>query len=320
MSATSKTNKLMKLAGTVAALFVTTSNAVAMPVANCNKMMDSVSSLKAQIQNVNIFVADNRVVKGRAGLDRAYAPIGGLQTNEKVPALDESGDAKMGVVQATAFLVSPCYIVTNYHAVFGESSNPNKTDFSNSFYTFAGQGQHYQKTNAKPVVWGDYNKLSSTGNDWAILKLDTCVGQTLGWLDAAEMDASKMVGLTVSSSGYPGDKALSDLWTDPSCKIIKKQKGDDSAWLNTCAARPGASGSPLIHVGADGVPRVVAIQAHTQHETAGVLPVYDDAHANVAVDIGAALGGYIDIIKADRSKMNSNPAADTEVAVAQNHI
>lgn len=174
------------------------------------------------------------------------------------------------VEAGTAFLVSPCHILTAYHVAAGKSKlTPDETS---TF--FIGEGhigpgysgsEHYAaKTQAHPVAWGKYLDADSESmvirakaierngwEDWAVLKLDTCFGDGehgYGFLrlkPIATRDlARRGETLPALEVGLPMDRNESALTEDPHCRIIGQIY--DSGWQNDCRAIPGNSGGPVL--------------------------------------------------------------------------
>src|SRR4051794_17996177 len=94
---------------------------------------------------VNVFAADGndpRQMQGHSGGDRVFAAIGRLTTDQGVPesrgsVADPARDVPARTVDqdGTAFLVSPCYVLTNYHVMFGSSRVPTR-EFTSTLSTF----------------------------------------------------------------------------------------------------------------------------------------------------------------------------------------
>ncbi|KAJ8137402.1 hypothetical protein OY671_009385, partial [Metschnikowia pulcherrima] len=80
--------------------------------------------------------------------------------------------------QGSAVVVSPCYIITNRHVVFGDDETPIPAkSYPMTFRAGVGDDDEgfLGHTEALPVLWG---KASSRGDDdWAIMRLHRCVGQ-----------------------------------------------------------------------------------------------------------------------------------------------
>src|SRR5215469_16727639 len=62
-------------------------------------------------------IHDPRHPQSQTGADKMFAPIGLIWTNHPQP--DQGTVPRSDFHMGTAFLVSPCYILTAYHVVFG---------------------------------------------------------------------------------------------------------------------------------------------------------------------------------------------------------
>lgn len=169
----------------------------------------------------------------------------------------------------TAFLVSPCHVLTAYHvAAGGERVDATRTS---TFY--AGQGtigpdfpdldRFADSSAAHPVAWGkfahagDGSVLERTRSverngweDWALLELDTCLGAPehgYGYLKLAPVTTTQImqgpVRLQARSVGLPGDKSVLSLWEDADCRFVGQIYA--SGWQHDCMTIPGNSGGPL---------------------------------------------------------------------------
>src|SRR3954467_9437767 len=83
----------------------------------------------------------------------------------------------------TAFLISPCHILTNYHVLYG-GGPPDQTTFS--FHIGSAPGGNAddfnEKPSAKPVALGSFSKSADTCEDFAVLELNKCVGNQYGYV------------------------------------------------------------------------------------------------------------------------------------------
>ena len=186
----------------------------------------------------------------------------------------------MGKTQATAFLVSPCFIMTNYHAVFG-SQNTSVADLDLERYraTFKVSGR---ETHAVVVVAGE--RQLGRDRDYAFLKLDSCLGadSAIGWLRLGSLPPDGD-GPKVSVAGYPGDKDGNVLWIHENCHLDER-RNLSFLRLTNCANSRGASGSPIVSR-EDGTIKVVGVISAEVNRTDRILPIYDEYRANVAVDV-----------------------------------
>jgi trypsin-like peptidase len=243
------------------------------------------------IHRVNVFSADGsdpRRAQAHIGSDRVFAAIGWLTTDHGVPEsqgpiADPARDTPAPIVDqdGTAFLVSPCYALTAYHVVFGSSRMPSR-EFTSTLFIFEGSGDSVSATRAVPATWGAMAHAQETDNDWALLKLDDCVGKRVGWLKISENPGTDWQKLRVASVGFAADKDASTLWGD-TCNLYPGRIGE---FLDDCAVTAGSSGSPIL-VSRAGHLEVVALSEGEFNHRAEILRGYSTKFANIATDIRA---------------------------------
>lgn len=209
------------------------------------------------------FGADDRVAEARDP-GTPYGAIGLLFH-------DEGSGSFLG---GTAFLVSPCHILTNYHVAAHEDRPLSNTDVS-TFYLGQGhegpdwdEGRHFaQSSKARPVVWGNFvatdddsdrkaAKSAARTNgweDWALLKLDDCLGDSshgYGYLHLQPVPTRELTKrqapIAVRAVGLPADKSTAKLWADPDCRIFGQIAA--SGWQHDCLFKSGNSGGPLFAI------------------------------------------------------------------------
>lgn len=170
-----------------------------------------------------------------------------------------------GQSTGTAFLISECTVMTNFHVVFGPwyltalrpPSNASRGTFTLTQVTLP-NGEH-PTTGAIPVIWGDYTgpdrQFRKPANDWVILALEDCLGYRHGYLqpyDAALNDELPDRG-GFTAVGYSAGRQM----VDSNCSIrLGTASGTGATVLNDCAALPGDSGAPIVRRGTS---RVVAM-------------------------------------------------------------
>jgi len=135
-------------------------------------------------------IHDPRHPQPQTGADKMFAPIGLVWTNHPQP--DQGTAARSDLHMGTAFLVSPCYVLTAYHVVFG--------------YRFRAPEGRARRGGAgrfrDPLAWAArgsravrQSMVSSRGlpgRDWTLLRLEPdaghrCLGEDpisagSGWL------------------------------------------------------------------------------------------------------------------------------------------
>lgn len=256
----------------------------------------------------NVFALDGqdpRIEQGRADFGRLYAPIGSVVTGEPVPVGFDANNLQR--TRGTGFLVSPCHVLTNYHAVYGTA--PGAAANGKTYrVTFAvGDGPLARRVGGVPVYAGAFNR--NVEHDWALVKLDECVGQEFGWMELRAQSAEQLTGAQVALAAFPSDRPRDKLWLQPSCKVRSVQKGS-SKILHDCAVVTGASGGPIIDPYQPN-PSVVAIQCGELNAQRELIDAYDPRHANTAVTIAEILQtrGVAAALAADKAAFDApNPA------------
>jgi V8-like Glu-specific endopeptidase len=177
----------------------------------------------------------------------------------------------------TAFLVSPCYILTAAHSVGAEN-----VVFEVPQPSSRGARLTFTTVQAVPVARGKGNDIR---DDWALLKLSTCVGGSVGWLELANPNDPVPFNEPIAIAGYPNDMLKDQLWRDETGFISRGLPDTDlgDCLLNSAATRGGNSGSPLFIVNADG-PRVLGLQVRATNPSRDILRAYSYNRANIAID------------------------------------
>jgi len=234
-------------------------------------------------------IHDPRHPQSQIGPDRMFAAIGLFWTGHPVPHIS-GGIIKPFLDMGTAFLVSPCYVLTNYHVVFGNTSIPPNSgeDYSGTFWTSG------RKAHAVPVVYGQF--YNDEWRDWVLLRLDPdemhgCLGEdpNVGWTHLAALSPADARDKVLSTAGYPSDKSGFGLWRQDACHLFEQLSGseDQGLWTTDCATRPRASGSPIFFI-ENGMLEVTALMHGHLGVVEGdeIFPKWDPARANLAVDMG----------------------------------
>jgi V8-like Glu-specific endopeptidase len=249
----------------------------------------------------NVFATngqDPRVEQGRADFGRLYMPIGSVITPEAVPtAFDGS---RTGRTRGTGFLVSPCHVLTNYHAVYGLDPEGARSDRAYRVNFVVGDGPLQRTVSGSPVFAGRFN--NRVEHDWALVKLDECIGAEpeFGWMELRAQTPESMAGLQVALAAFPADRPRDRLWLQPSCQVHAMQPGSNKV-LHDCAVVVGASGGPIIDP-YQRTPQVVAIQCGELNATKELVAAYDPRYANTAVTVAEILQtpGVSEALAADK--------------------
>jgi V8-like Glu-specific endopeptidase len=263
-------------------------------------------------------IHDPRHPQPQTGADRMFAPIGLIWTNHPQP--DQGAAPTSHLHMGTAFLVSPCYVLTAYHVVFGYRTGfrkgPQQPEKDVSA-TFSAGGK---TARAVPVKYGRFSMFP--GQDWALLRLEParghrCLGEdpNIGWLELAPLPPAIAIKKSLSVAGYPSDKDRSSLWRQDTCHFFERYHDieNDGLWTTDCATRPRSSGAPIFFI-ENGVLNVVAVMSgHLGNDADNkILPKWDPSRANLALDINkiiASDAGFLKLVKTDIDRLRRpNPA------------
>jgi len=221
-----------------------------------------------------------RYVAQNDALWRILLPVGTVTSEFYLRNKNGVGGVAPGM--GTAFLVSPCYAMTNYHVLFGGMNftpNPIGTYPVTLRFGLGDRGKPALSVKGRVHFWGS---ASSTEPDIALIRLNSCPGALLGWYDFASMRDSRQLSATpLTMPSYSSDRSMTQLSIQQGCNAhgyVPKR-----GWLlHDCGTRQGASGAPII-AKLSGVPTVIAINAGEFTAMSGVKSTYDMQHANWAV-------------------------------------
>ena len=182
-----------------------------------------------------IFDRDDRQYVG-TGEGSPYAPIGKVIQGSLI------------YKWSTGVLVDECNVLTSQH-VFGIGRTPVGRRLT--FKAALGMPQHVS-TKGTVVAVGGYEPTSTLtersalgGRDWLLLRLDECLGASLGYAALKTGPYSPYEFQNLQSAGYPMRRHHSELTLDPACRITY---GAGSVWMNDCATVAGDTGDPLFRV------------------------------------------------------------------------
>lgn len=260
--------------------------------------------------SANVFALDGndpRIEQPRVSAGRMYMPVGHVTTNGPVPITADG--ARRVRTQGTGFLVSPCYVLTNYHAVFGLAFDGPEPGVDYRITFSVGDAANARQVQGSATYWGAFN--STIDHDWALVRLDECIGAEpqIGWMELRAEAPQVMAGREVALAAYPRDRDRQRLWVQPSCRVQGVGRGRIKV-LHDCAVAVGASGGPLIDF-STGAPSVVAVQSGELNATPGVFNAYDAQYANTAVTVAEILDspGVAEALAADKAAFgNPNQA------------
>lgn len=261
----------------------------------------------AQAALANIFVADRREQRDAA------QPI-----LRSVGMLHHAAAGAGG----TAFLVSRCHIATAFHVAFIGTPNPRTgaTEYRPGVGRTAEfligpdarQGSRFAaKARATVVAFGRFSPADFKGmaGDWAILRLDTCLGEKYGHLKYARpgKDDSMPTG-ELMTVGFPRSRATRPgISVEVGCKA--RDHGPVAGLVGIdCAFESGMSGGPVLERQGDGSWLVVGLVQQSMAPVDGVLPAYSMQHRNQMLH-GSAFWKALDhVLRADSAKALVRPA------------
>ena len=154
---------------------------------------------------------------------------------------------------STGVLVDECNVLTSQDAYgIGRAPIGRRLNFK------AAMGTPQQvSTKGTVVAVGGYEPTYTVkersalgGRDWLLLRLDKCVGASLGYATLKTGPYSPYELQNVQSAGYPMRRHSKKWLTlDPACSITYSL---GAVWLNDCATVSGDAGDPLFRVSASG--------------------------------------------------------------------
>ncbi len=192
-------------------------------------------------------------VAGLAGSGTApHAAIFDIDDRRLVDTSPGSPFSPIGLIlgskhYGTATLIDRCHALTARHLLDREGGPIGKR------MTFVGAvgSKHPIKSDGTVIAAGElergqFRQLEARGADWMLLKLDTCLGDTLGWGELVVKPSNVSELLHVQSAGFPSDtRRRRGLTIDPDCAILSVRP---LVWLNDCATLPGNSGGPIFRL------------------------------------------------------------------------
>lgn len=253
--------------------------------------------------HANVFVEDRREQR-----EAALPPL------RSVGVLHHAGIGAGG----TAFLVSSCHIATAYHVAFMRGRDPRTGEVeiglprvSQSAEFLVGPdakvpGKFAARTRATVAAFGRFSKSDFKGmaGDWAILRLDACLGRKYGYLKYArpEQDSPMPAG-TLMAIGFPASRAgRPGITVETGCKA--RDHGPVAGLVGVdCAFESGMSGGPVLERQADGAWRVVGLIQQSMAPVDGVLPEYSMTHRNQMVYVTAFRKAIDDALRADARRL-----------------
>lgn len=244
-------------------------------------------------------------------LEKWSSPLGELEA--------KTAGRKDGVLKAQEFvrvgtgvLVSPCYIMTAAHVAYGDDLDPiDATDYRMTFRAGTSAGSAFAgNTTATPVISG--SRDASHRNDWALMRLNNCVGgrPELGWYESLGKSDQELLGLRVISLGYEAEAARGTLVLGTG--HLGSIDGRSGLVSFDGTMQPGTSGGPVLIVdhGALVIAAVNVFEAGGGH--GATFDRYSVDRANFVKSTDFLSKPYIKaVLDADKAAFGQpNPAAE----------
>jgi len=236
--------------------------------------------LAACVAQANIFVLDRR--EQREGSAPPFRSVGVIHHRS------HGGGG-------TAFLVGRCHVLTAYHVAFMGKTNaatgkvdvlPGRVGHVAEFLAgpvATGAGRFASATRARVVQYGQFSDADYTGmaGDWAILRLDECLGRKYGFLAFARPASDMPMPMgELMTAGFPHSRAQkAGITVETGCK--SRDHGPVAGLVGVdCAFENGMSGGPVLERQVDGRWLVVGLIQQSLGTVEIVLPAYSMEHRN----------------------------------------
>ena len=243
--------------------------------------------LVAYVAQANIFVLDRR--EQREGSAPPFRSVGVIHHRS------HGGGG-------TAFLVGRCHVLTAYHVAFMGKTNaatgkvdvlPGRVGHVAEF--LAGPvateaGRFASATRARVVKYGQFSDADYKGmaGDWAILRLDECLGRKYGFLAFARPASDMPMPMgELMTAGFPRSRAQkAGITVETGCK--SRDHGPVAGLVGVdCAFENGMSGGPVLERQVDGRWLVVGLIQQSLGTVETVLPAYSMEHRNQMLHVSA---------------------------------
>jgi hypothetical protein len=261
----------------------------------------------AGVAAANVFVADRRVQ--RAADRPPYRAVGVLH----------HADVGAG---GTAFLVSSCHVATAYHVAFvrGRDAATGEIELGAPRLGDAAEflvgpdpkvpGKFAARTRARVAAFGAFSRTDFAGlaGDWAILRLDDCLGERFGYLRHAranhpgQMPTGPLmtIGFPASRAGEPG------ITIETGCRARDHGPVEGLVGID-CAFESGLSGGPVLELQRDRSWIVVGMVQQSTAPVSSVLPEYTMAHRNQMIAVAVFRKAIDDALRADARRLLARP-------------
>jgi len=218
----------------------------------------------------------------------------------------------------TAFLVSSCHIVTAYHVAIPQRRSTVDGNVGTvrakvgKFAEFvigpdpASPGTFATHSRATVVAFGKFSADSFDGmaGDWAILRLDECLGKQFGFLRIARPERdSPMPRGELMTVGFPRSRAKEPgITVETGCRA--RDHGPVAGLVGVdCAFEAGMSGGPVLEKQSSGSWLVVGLIQQATGGTDRLLPSYSMAYRNQMVGVTAFRKALDRVLRAEGKRV-----------------
>jgi hypothetical protein len=178
--------------------------------------------------------------------------------------------------------------MTNLHVVMTTETG-ERPSFSDVYIGNDPNTRQPYHTKARIVKDGGYKGTrQSEGGDWALMRLDDCLGKKVGWFQLWNDKSPRNFYFVLSVAIWP-QRDKKRLYFHE-CQIIERRKDIPNSRGSVCFSESGTSGSPLITRDTNGVWRVVGMYM-------GVGKVYyNESGSSPFADAVVEISGIADLI------------------------
>jgi V8-like Glu-specific endopeptidase len=245
-------------------------------IASNNSQLDELRKIQnsEQIRNLQIYYQDDMEQHSREA-GQLYGPIGVILD----PVSKHTG---------TAFLISKCEVLTAKHTI-SETAQIPTNQLQVKFFVGQGDYEGFEKPISGTIIKaGTYDAAKNNReDDWALVRLDNCVGSKYGFVDIAPVKPNSLVknNVELKIAGYLNNKDHKQgVWVDPSCKV-KETSG--SVLLHDCATQPQTSGAPIFYLSTEnGKQHVKVVGLHTSAvQNSEIVSTWDVQTSNQAASM-----------------------------------
>jgi len=158
--------------------------------------------------------------------------------------------------------------------------------YTNAIYFYPNMINGVQKNRAwvSHAWWGTNKPDDYRENDWALLRLDTKLGDSQGWFATRKVTIDVMKSTDGTLVGYSTDfRNGNTAGVHRNCRITKQYR--TNFFLHNCDSTRGSSGGPIFAYW-NNEPTIYALNVGDFRNGGGTslnLPQYSDQNANIAI-------------------------------------